>query len=170
MGFFSDIFKKKDDDVFDYFNNRLCIDYSSQGININNKLISLPAKLEDFSFLGKPRKINTDAGVNYAWDDAGVYCYTRGEEKTVFCFGVALKKGEMDVKTNPKNLYDGEITINGREWKSEISKGEETEVFTKIITGEYIVVAEFCEFMDSSAYSVIEISNQQDSKDSGFIE
>lgn len=160
MGLFSFLFKKKNDDneeIFDYYNNRLSIDLNNQGININGKTVSLPATFEDFSFLGTPRKIKTEAGVNYAWDDAGVYCYTRGEEKTVVCFGIAMKKGEMDLKTNPKSLYDGELTINGREWQSEISKGENTEVFTRIICGEYCVVAEYCEFMDSSAYSVVEI-------------
>lgn len=160
MGIFSWLFNKNNEETFDYHNNRLCIDLSYQGININNKIITLPATMSDLTFLGKPRKIKTKVGVNYTWDDAGVYCYTRGKEKKVVCVGVAVKQGELELKTTPRSMYDGVLTINGRDWQTEIVKGEETEVLTQLAIGEYLVSAEYCNFMDSSAFSNIEFQKK----------
>lgn len=158
MGFFSKLFGKNDGvEVFDYANNRLRIDCSEFGININGKYITLPARFSDFAFLGKARKVKTQAGINYVWDQAGVYCYTRDNGKVVHCFGIAMQRGEFTTTTSPLNLYNGTLTINGSDWRTEADKGEATEVFKKLKLGKHSVVAEYCRFMDSSEYGNIEI-------------
>ncbi len=160
MGFFSDLIskifgKKEQYPQVDYANFQLTIDYADDGITINGKKITLLADFGEFAFLGEPRKIKTKAGINYAWDELGVHCYTN--DNKVRGFGVAMNKGEVDVETNPRNLYKGTLTINGRDWKTEVDKGEQTEVLTLLRIGNYSVAAEYCEFMDNSKYSVVEI-------------
>ena len=161
MGFFAKLFgKKKSVEVFDYVNNKLVIDYYAAGITINGKVITLPTDISAFDFLGEARKVKTKAGINYSWDEAGVYCYTRNKGK-VHCFGIALKKGELELETTPHKFYAGEVTINGRSWEEVVAQGEQTEFFMKALCGGYSVVAEFCQFMDPSAYSNLEIQREQ---------
>ncbi len=160
MGFLSNLFKKKDEiQGSGVISERLVIDYSSQGININGRSIQLPANLSEFAFLGEPRKISTKAGVNYAWDNLGVHCYTR-DRGMVSCFGVTMNKGEFSNETNARSLFGGDLTISGQDWKVEIQRGQNTEVLTMLDLGDYSVAAEYCVFLDSSKYSVVEIQPQ----------
>lgn len=158
MGFFAKLFGKKNKvKITNQLNEKLSIDYSEQGLSINGRNIMLPADFSEFAFLGQPRIIKTQAGMNYAWDNLGVHCYAGKDGKSVRCFGVAMNKGEFVAETNPQNLFGGALTINGRDWKYELGSGGHTEVLTKLMLGKYSVAAEYCQFMDSSKYSVVEI-------------
>lgn len=162
MGFLSELLhkllhKEKEIEMPVYANNELNIDLSSAGINVNGKMITLPAKMSDFAFLGKARKKETELGVNYAWDEAGLYCYTR-ERGKVICFAVYMRKGHLDIDIFPKAVYSGVVTINGRNWEEEIVKGNQTEVFHCMELGKYLVTSEFCDMMNPSEHSNLEMS------------
>lgn len=159
MGFLSKLFGKDDpaEVDFEYQGERLSLDYSPSGMVLGGRCISLPADISEFtSILGKARRVKTKMGANYTWDKLGVYCYTR-DGKKVHTFGVFFRQGEIELETLPKNLYDGEFTINGQDWVAQLAKGENADVLISLRLGAYTATGEFACFGDPSSYSVVEL-------------
>lgn len=158
MGFLSKLFGKNDpaDADFEYQGGRLSVDYSPSGMVLGGRCISLPADISEFTaILGRARNVKTKVGANYTWDKLGVYCYTK-DGRTVHTFGVFIMQGEIELDTHPKSRYDGELTINGSDWFSQLATGVNAEVLAQLRLGPYNVTGEYASFGDTSRYSVVE--------------
>lgn len=159
MSVFAKLFKKET--VIAPDRETMVVDCNFAGVSINGRAITLPAKLSDLAFLGEARKVKTKAGVNYAWDDLGMYCYTRKDGKMIHCIGIFLKESELfHTETTPKRTFGGRVTVGDKAWREVMDQGEKTEVYSKVVQGRYSIVAEYTAFMDSSDYGVLEISEK----------
>lgn len=160
MGLFSKLMGKDSPSQaeYGYRGTRLSLDFSNKGVSIDSSSVGLPADISVFvSKLGKPRKIKVKTGVNYSWDELGLYCFTY-DGQTVNTFGVLIRNGDRIPDTNPRYPFDGELTIDGKSWQTEIEKGERSELFTRTETENYIITAGYTEFMDCSLYSTLELA------------
>lgn len=148
MSFF-DIFKKN---IVVSDPSQIKIELGDNRIAINGAPVSIPSHISKLTkLLGKPRKVICQKGkdgvqrINYAWDELGLYCYTRGGS-SVHCIGIHMNKGDFSTDFFPAQFFKGTVTINGVYWFDAVSKAENMEVFKKLTLGKYSAVSEFVDY------------------------
>lgn len=163
MGFFSKLFGGKSETV-SKSSESCSIDICGDCFVINGTKFDIPVHIDALSaVLGKPRskhfKTNAESDhvleeishepisnrVNYTWDELGLMCYTHNG-KVVNTFGICLQPQTNNSPSNPKSLYRGKLTINGKPWISEILAGEDCEVMRHAYVGNYLLTAEYTDF------------------------
>lgn len=148
MSFF-DIFKKN---VVFSDPARINIALGENSIAINGASVSMPSHVNTLAkLLGKPRKVvcpTADDGVqriNYAWDELGLYCYTKNGP-AVYCVGIRLNPGDICPSHFPTEFFKGEVTVNGAPWFNAMNGAKNMDFFKQLMLGRYSVVCEFTDF------------------------
>ena len=139
------------------------IDLTDRNIVIDGKAFDFPVHVELLTnLLGNPRAtaFETDAEtraflekrygvgmvtkrVNYAWDDLGLLAYTHNGS-IVNCFSILLKP--TDLRYAPRSVFKGEVTINGEDWFSKMSSGENGEFISEYVLDGYKITSEKSDF------------------------
>ena len=152
MGFF-DLFGKKP--ALD--TDRLVINITEDGIDVNGTHIALPCNIDSLKYLFgharqtvHPARFTPEKNYNYTWDKIGLYCYSKGGS-IVHNISVRMN-GEPDLSYSPSSLFSGLCTINGENW-FDVMKNAETEwledegfrvpVFKRTTIGKYSLISEF---------------------------
>ncbi len=127
------------------------IDFSEEGMNVDGKIIPLPAKAHELIALwGEPRlTLHDGKRFNYTWDELGLYCYAY-EDGTVHCIGVKVNPS-IDIHYYPKKMYTGNMTVGGEPWYEVVQTGEDLEFFRKCIIGDYSLYAEYTDIYNPEA-------------------
>lgn len=132
--------------------SRITVELGENSIVINRASINIPTHVDTLAkLLGTPRRVvcpKTDDGeqrTNYAWDDLGLYCYTKNGS-TAHCLGIRLNPGELSLNYYPTEFFKGKVTINGAPWFNAIRGAENMDFFKQLMLGRYSVVCEFVDF------------------------
>ncbi len=163
MGFFADLFGRKKSR---FSPEELDINITEDAFVVNGNLLEVPCHLDGMTQLfGKPRKVGSlkNGSKNYAWDDLGLYCYTKGNN-VVYCFAVLARMGELSLKYQPKSTFKGRLSILGKPWEEAVSHGTDEEGFARSLQLENLsIFSEYADFEKgdsegfAGAYSTVEI-------------
>lgn len=160
MGLLGKLLKKKHpaDADFEYNGTRITLDMSSAGVRLNGKILTLPTQISELvGILGRTKRTKSKTGIDYLWDELGIFCRTTDGE-TVKTFGVYIRDGEKMPPNIPLTPYDGEFTVNGNNWLSELDKGVKSNKGTLLSLEGYSIRGLYAYYDDSSLYSLVEIT------------
>lgn len=138
---------------------KIVIDISGNGMNINGTMIDVPIEIDKLvKLFGKPRTVEFDMDIkgvtedmlsrcpelrtkriNYAWDELGIYCYSN-ENMPVYAIGILSHLKNM-AEYYPHKAFKGKLTINGKPWYRVMHKAEDYHVHRRLLLGSYSVVS-----------------------------
>lgn len=169
MGLFRGLSGKNKVKEAGFTSKNYSIDICDDCLVINGKKLDLPVHIDALAAaLGKPRAVRfkTDEKdrkfledlrsepvtnrVNYTWDELGLKCYTYNG-KVVNTFGICIQPQTNNAPSNPKKLFEGVITVNGRPWLPVVLAGVDCEVLREVRIGSYLITAEYTDFMQDDA-------------------
>lgn len=172
MGLFGGLFGKngkRTDKVADFSSRNFSIDICDDHFMINGTKLDIPMHIDALTaVLGKPRSVSFKTEekdrkflenlhsepvtnrVNYTWDAMGLMCYTYNG-KVVNTFGICIQPQTNNARSNPKELFEGRITINGQPWLPVVLAGKDCEVMREVYLGSYLISAEYTDFMQDDA-------------------
>ncbi len=159
------------------------INISGNNITLNGNKLVLPTEIDNVTaILGNPRAQQYDTKVsdkqfldsmyknnsvtnrvNFMWDDLGIKCYTLNG-KTVTTFSVELNKGSLNYPNTTRDLFKGNVTINGKPWLDTVKTGQDLEVIQQLRLGKYTITCEYTDFEAEASkrtekdYTGIEVS------------
>lgn len=161
MGIFDKLLGKK---PADNGSAKFSIDIRDDCFVVNGQKLEVPIHIDALCrVLGAPRKkgFRTDEEdravleqvrggpiskrVNYYWDNLGLMCYTDNGE-VAGCFGITFRHADYGAAVQPKELYTGNVTINGQPWFDVMKNGEDCEFFLEKQVGFYKLTAEYADF------------------------
>ncbi len=168
MSFIRKIFGRKPAKVSE-ITKSCSIDIRGDCFVINGQKLEVPMHIDALTrILGKPRanRFKTDDDtqrfletlhkepvsnrVNYTWDELGLMCYTYNG-KVVNTFGICIQPANNGSPSNPRALFGGTVTINGGAWLPVILAGEDKEVFREVKLGNYLITAEYTDFVQDDS-------------------
>ena len=169
MGLFGGLFGKKTEKATAFSSKSYSIDIRDDGFVINGTKLDLPIHIDALTaVLGKPRSVSfkTKAEdrafleelhsepvtnrVNYTWDALGLMCYTYNG-KVVNTFGICTQPPTNNSPSNPKEIFEGTLTVNGQPWLPVVKAGKDCEVMREVYMGNYLISAEYTDFMQDDA-------------------
>ncbi|MGN1340532.1 MAG: hypothetical protein ACI4WS_09590 [Oscillospiraceae bacterium] len=138
------------------------VNLTENGFELNGIHVDLPTHISVLEkMLGKPRGVSfkndeeTEAvlgntklvsrRVNYAWDDIGLYCYTKNGT-VVSTFGILISTEGHQYKYNPHSSFSGTLMIDGRPWLDVMKDGEDTMPLRRYVLGGYSIIGEYLHF------------------------
>lgn len=129
------------------------------------RAVSFKTKEKDREFLENLHSEPVTKRVNYTWDALGLKCYTLNG-KVVNTFGICIQPQTNNAPSNPKELFEGVITINGQPWLPIVKAGKDCEVMREVYLGSYLISAEYTDFgqddatRDETGFTGLEIQLQ----------
>ena len=178
------LFGKKDKKAAGFSSRNYSIDIRDDCFVINGTKLDIPVHIDALTaVLGKPRAVSfktkpkdreflenlhsepVTKRVNYTWDGLGLKCYTYNG-KVVNTFGICIQPQTNNSPSNPKELFKGNITMNGQPWLPVVMAGKDCEVMREVYMGSYLISAEYTDFMqdditrDETSFTSLEIQLQ----------